>query len=53
MQQGAESSTAIDLCKQNNINVIHGECILMFAEPLGFMHSIHRWIWKILGKYPN
>jgi predicted CoA-binding protein len=53
MQQGAESSVAIDLCKQNNISVVHGECILMFAQPLGFFHNFHRLIWKIIGKYPN
>jgi len=53
MQQGAESEQAIRLCKENNINVIHGQCILMFSEPTGFMHRLHRWVWSVLGKLPN
>lgn len=53
MQQGSESSTAIDFCKQNNISVVHGECILMFATPIAFPHRLHRWIWKLLGKLPG
>lgn len=53
MQQGSESDKAIEFCKENGINEIHKECILMFAEPVKSIHSFHRWIWKILGKLPN
>jgi len=53
LQQGAESDSAINFCRQNNINVVHGECIIMFAEPVASFHKFHRWIWKILGKLPN
>lgn len=53
MQQGSESKKAIDYCKENNLNAVYGECILMFAEPVKSIHSFHRWIWKLIGKYPK
>jgi uncharacterized protein len=52
MQQGAESAAAIELCRGSGIDVVHGECILMFAEPAGF-HRFHRWLWKVFGKLPQ
>ena len=53
MQQGSESKEAIEFCRQNDINLVHGECIMMFAEPVKGFHAFHRWIWKILGKLPK
>lgn len=53
MQQGAETEEAINFCRDNEINCVHGECILMFANPVGFPHSAHRFIWKLLGKLPK
>jgi predicted CoA-binding protein len=53
MQQGSESNEAIEYCKENGINEVHKECILMFAEPVKSFHGFHRWIWKILGKLPG
>ncbi len=53
LQQGVQSDSAIQFCKDNGINVVHNECILMFAEPVGSFHKFHRWIWKILGKLPK
>jgi predicted CoA-binding protein len=51
MQQGSESPAAIEYCRENGIDAVHGECILMFAQPTGF-HRFHRWLWKLLGKLP-
>jgi predicted CoA-binding protein len=53
MQQGSESKEAIKFCIDNGINVIHNQCILMFAEPVKSIHSFHRWVWKVLGKLPK
>lgn len=53
LQQGAESPEAIQYCRDNDINCIYGECILMFAEPLRFPHSVHRLIWKVIGRLPK
>jgi uncharacterized protein len=53
IQQGAESDEAIRFCKENGMNLVHGECILMFAEPIGSFHKFHWWIWKLVGKLPK
>ncbi|NLI92713.1 MAG: CoA-binding protein [Peptococcaceae bacterium] len=52
MQQGAESEEAIEFCRENGMNCIHGECIMMFAHPAG-VHRIHRFIWKVIGRLPK
>jgi hypothetical protein len=53
MQRGAESEEAIRLCEDHGLNVVHGQCILMFAEPSGVPHRLHRWIWKLIGRLPR
>jgi predicted CoA-binding protein len=53
MQQGAESPAAVAACEKHGIQAIHGECILMFAEPTAFVHKCHRWVWGLLGKLPK
>lgn len=52
MQQGAESAEALRFCEQHGIEAVHGECIMMFAEPRGF-HRFHRWLWGLLGRLPK
>lgn len=53
IQQGAESEEAVQFCLDNEMKPVHGECILMFAEPVKSFHAFHRWFWKILGKLPK
>jgi predicted CoA-binding protein len=53
IQEGSESPAALRLSEANGITLIHGECILMFAEPVKSIHAFHRWIWKRLGKLPQ
>jgi predicted CoA-binding protein len=50
LQNGCESKSAIELCEQNGIPVVHGECVLMYAEPVKSVHAFHRWVWKMLGR---
>jgi predicted CoA-binding protein len=52
LQQGSESDAAIKLCAENQITAIHGECVMMFADPVKSFHAFHRWINKIFGKLP-
>lgn len=52
LQQGAESAEAIAAGEEHGASVVHGHCILMFAEPAGLPHRIHRWIWQIIRKVP-
>ena len=53
MQQGAESEAAIRFCQERSIDVVHGECIMMFVPEVGFGHRMHRWVWGVLGKLPK
>lgn len=53
MQQGSESQAAVDFCNENSIDVIDGECILMFAEPAEVPHRVHRWFKGVFGKLPQ
>ena len=50
MQQGSESDEAVALCRAKGIAEVHGACLLMHTGG-GFPHSLHRWIWRRLGKY--
>lgn len=53
MQQGAQSDDAIAFCRDNGVDAVHGECILMFAGPVQGVHAFHRWLWKVFGKLPK
>ncbi|MBC8376686.1 MAG: CoA-binding protein [FCB group bacterium] len=52
MQQGSDSPVAIQYCKEHEMEVVHGECILMFAQPRG-LHKFHHWLWGLFGKLPK
>jgi predicted CoA-binding protein len=53
MQPGSASDEAIREANERGVRVIHGHCILMFLEPVTSIHSIHRWINKLVGIYPQ
>jgi predicted CoA-binding protein len=53
LQQGAESPAALAAGREAGLQVVHGHCILMFAEPVGSLHKFHRWIWQLIGKVPR
>lgn len=52
LQQGAESAEAIRLCEEAGVPVVHGECILMFAEPTAWFHRAHRWAHEAFSHEP-
>jgi predicted CoA-binding protein len=53
MQQGSESESAIQFCREHGIEEVHGECILMFAKPVQSYHRFHRLLMGLLGKLPR
>jgi uncharacterized protein len=53
LQQQSETPAAIHFCQENGISVVHGECILMFAEPTASFHKFHRTINWLFGKAPK
>ena len=46
---GAVSADALALCRQHGISVVEGACPLMFLEPVGFAHRVHRGIRRMNG----
>jgi uncharacterized protein len=52
IQLGSETPGAIKLLTDEGINVIYGQCILMFAEPVTSYHLLRRYWWTILRKTP-
>jgi len=47
LQQGAESEAAVDLAASLHLDVVAGECVLMFASPSG-IHRLHRGLRQLL-----
>jgi predicted CoA-binding protein len=53
LQQGASTPATVKTCEDLGLQVVHDQCILMFAEPPTGFHKVHRWIWDLLGKIPK
>ncbi|MFZ5430139.1 MAG: CoA-binding protein [Bacteroidota bacterium] len=53
IQQASDTQEALDLAKQHNMTVISGRCMMMFAEPVGSIHNVHRWFSRVFGTYPS
>ena len=53
IQQGAQSEAALAACLQNGLTTISGKCVMMFAEPVKSVHSVHRWFSRVFGQLPN
>jgi len=49
---GAVSNAAVAYCDERGIEVIAGECPLMFLPNPGFPHRVHGLIRKVLRTYP-
>jgi len=53
IQQGAESKEAVDFCVSHDMSVVAGECVMMFAEPVGTLHRVHRFFKGVVGSLPE
>jgi len=51
IQQFSETPEAISYCREKDVNLVSGKCILMYCEPVKNIHSIHRFISKLTGSY--
>jgi acyl-CoA synthetase (NDP forming) len=49
--RGAYTESARKLCQENNIEVVHGFCPMMFFG--SGMHKFHFWLRKTFGKLPK
>jgi hypothetical protein len=50
LQQGAESSEAVALGKELELNLVVRRCILMYAPPVEGFHAWHRAFYRIFAK---
>jgi predicted CoA-binding protein len=50
LQAGCDSKEALAVASENNVPVVHGACVLMYAEPVQSVHRFHRGVWKMFGK---
>lgn len=46
---GAVSDEAVELCRAAHVNVVEGACPLMFLEPVGVAHRVHRGLRRLNG----
>ena len=53
IQQKSESPEAIEIAASGNLNLVFGECILMFAETVEGFHKFHRGVKKFFGALPK
>lgn len=51
IQQQGDSPEMLALGKDLGLNMVHGKCILMYAEPVSSFHGFHRFFVKLSGKY--
>ena len=53
IQQQSETPEAIAKAREAGINVITKKCILMYAEPVKGVHTFHRLLVKLFGRYSS
>lgn len=53
IQQMSDTPEALEIARQQGMNLIHGRCIMMFSEPVAGMHKFHRGIMKFFGRLPK
>jgi len=53
LQQGSESLEAVQFCQEHGINLVSGECIMMYQPHPSFPHSLHKFIKFALGSKPK
>jgi len=53
LQQGSSNAEVIRYLDGKGVNYIADRCIMMFAEPVGSIHGIHRFLSKITGNFPK
>ena len=53
LQQGADSPEGEAKAKELGIELVSGECLMMFLEPVQSIHKFHRTVKKIFGKLPK
>jgi predicted CoA-binding protein len=53
LQQGADSPEGEKLCRDLGLQLVSGECIFMYIEPVQSIHGFHRFFKRLFGKMPK
>src|SRR5690606_3910602 len=53
IQQKSETTEALKIIKEAEIQLIYNKCIMMFAAPVKGVHGFHRFLSKTFGSYPK
>jgi predicted CoA-binding protein len=53
LQQGSESQAAVQFCQEHGMNVVAGECIMMYQPNTAFVHKFHRFFKETFGGKPS
>ncbi len=53
LQQGAESPEVLQFCQEQDLNVVSGECIMMYQSHPAFPHNLHKFIKHAFGGKPQ
>jgi len=53
LQQGSTNDEVMSYLKGKDVNYVSDRCIMMFAEPVGSFHGIHKFFSKLTGNYPK
>ena len=51
IHQGTDSPEAIEIARNNGLELHSGTCAVMYLKSGFNMHGIHRVLWKALGRY--
>jgi uncharacterized protein len=49
IQNGCDAPAAVDLAAKSGVPLVHGHCVMMYAEPVQSVHAFHRWLTKLFG----
>jgi hypothetical protein len=53
LQQGSTDESVIKYLENKEVNYVSDRCIMMFAEPVGSFHRVHRFFSKLTGNFPK
>jgi predicted CoA-binding protein len=53
LQQGSTDDFVMQYLVGKDINYVADRCIMMFAQPVGSFHRVHRFLSKITGNFPE
>ena len=53
LQQGADSKEGEEKAKELGLELVSGECMMMFMQPVESIHKFHRGFKKLFGQLPK